>query len=270
MLAFTTLRTGLFVALAILPTTLGFAVDMDAMASASGSRYKDAKAVIFDVDGTLADSGKLGFDATQVVLKNNGIPEITYEIYCDHTRYTTPDRLARHCGLKPEDEDFERIGHKLGQEFDNLYIDLVNLETAAFYPGMLKLVRDIPDQVGVGALTNAANRYAHAVLRANDDKENPWLYEKFGSILGADNVPKPKPNRDGLLQAMSELNLPLTACPRVIYIGDSPSDGMAAKAAGMISIGVTWGAHSAEKLEPHFSHICSTVEELRCLLPLNE
>ena len=34
----------------------------------------DVKAVIFDVDGTLADSWRLGYDATVVVLKNNNVP----------------------------------------------------------------------------------------------------------------------------------------------------------------------------------------------------
>ena len=121
--------------------------------------------------------------------------------------------------------------------------------------------------MAVGALTNAANLYAHAVLRTNDDTGAPWLYERFGSILGADNVPRPKPYKDGLLQALSEMKIPLTECSEVVYIGDSPSDGMAAQAAGMKSVGVTWGAHQEEKLKTHFSHICSAVAELRDLLP---
>ena len=55
------------------------------------------KGVLFDIDGTLADSWKLGFDATQVVLQNNGIAAITEEIYHDYTKYCTPDRLAPRC-----------------------------------------------------------------------------------------------------------------------------------------------------------------------------
>lgn len=237
--------------------------------STSEAIYSDVQAVIFDVDGTLADSGQLGFDATLVVLEKNGIPPITYAEYCDHTRYTTPDRLARHAGLTREEhgETFLVEGQRLGQEFDDLYINLVSMETAAFYPGMLEIVQSIPQEfVGLGALTNAAGRYAHAVLKVNDEDcgDDFDLYERFGSILGADDVPKPKPYADGLLQVCRELNVDPQHC---VYIGDSPSDGLAAEAAGMPGIGVTWGAHEEAKLAPHFSHICRTVEELASFLP---
>lgn len=230
--------------------------------------YGEVQAVIFDVDGTLADSGKLGFDATLVVLEKNEIAPITYEEYCEHTRYTTPDRLARHAGLTPEEhpEEFETQGKRLGKEFDDLYIDLVSMETAAFYPGMLEIVRSFDESIGVGALTNAAGRYAHAVLDVNNEVcgDDFDLYQRFGSILGADDVVKPKPYADGLLQICRELDVDPEQC---VYIGDSPSDGLAAEAAGMPGIGVTWGAHGEEKLAPHFTHICRTVDELMSLLP---
>ena len=237
--------------------------------SAAAAPYGHVEAVIFDVDGTLADSGQLGFDATLVVLEKNGIPPITYAEYCDHTRYTTPDRLARHAGLTPEEnlEPFESEGRRLGNEFDDLYIDLVSIETAAFYPGMLEMVRNIPhESVRLGALTNAAGRYAHAVLTVNNEGcgDGFDLYRRFGSILGADEVPKPKPYADGLWQVCQELNVDPKQC---VYIGDSPSDGQAAKAAGMPAIGVTWGAHEEAKLAPHFSQICRSVDELAAVLP---
>lgn len=86
------------------------------------------KGVLFDIDGTLADSWKLGFDATQVVLQKNGIAEITEEIYHDYTKYCTPDRLARHAGFVPEDGHvFFSVGQKLGREFDDLYVNLVSI-----------------------------------------------------------------------------------------------------------------------------------------------
>ena len=47
-----------------------------------------------------------------------------------------------------------------------------------------------------------------------------------------------------------------------VYIGDSPSDGRAAAAAGMPSIGVTWGANGEEALRPHFDELAADVEEL--------
>jgi HAD superfamily hydrolase (TIGR01509 family) len=245
--------------------------------SINDDMYQKVKAVIFDVDGTLADSWKLGFDATVVVLGNNNIPSITEEIYHDGTRWATPERLARHAGLTPTHPDFLERGNALGKEFDDLYVGLVSLETAGFYPGIESLLVNIPSNVALGALTNAAVRYADAVLEKNcptkqlqeagstDTATRPEIYSRFGSIRGADNVPTPKPSPDGLYQVCQDLGLAPEDC---VYIGDSPSDGAAAHAAGMPSIGVLWGSHKEESLRAApFTHICKTVEELRFLLP---
>lgn len=242
---------------------------------------KDAKGIIFDIDGTLANSWKLGFDATQVVLKNNGIELITEELYHECTRYCTPDRLARHAGLVPEnEEEFHRIGEKLANEFDELYVGLVSLETAGFYDGIQDLILRLPKDenlerrnVKVAALTNACVAYAHAVLKTNcpnlsesirENKSNGGVYERFTSIHGADTVPKPKPSPSGLLLCCDEIGLHPSDC---VYVGDSPSDAIAAREAGMIAIGVLWGSHSLESLQSaEFDYLCKTVEQLESLL----
>ena len=232
--------------------------------------------------GTLADSWKLGFDATQVVLKNNDIELITEELYHECTKYCTPDRLARHAGFVPENgEEFEKVGEKLAQEFDELYVGLVSLETAGFYDGIQDLIlslsknRDnVKDSVKVAALTNACVAYAHAVLKTNcpvlssddenDNGEKVGIYDLFLSIHGADTVPKPKPDPSGLFQCCNEIELDPKEC---VYIGDSPSDAIAAKSAGMVAIGVLWGSHPEESLKnAPFDYLCKTVGELRSLL----
>lgn len=223
------------------------------------------KGVIFDIDGTLADSWKLGFDATQVVLEENNIPLISEKIYHEHCIYTTPERLARHAGLIPGIDDkakIQEVGKRLGDEFDNKYVNLVSTETAGFYPGIQEMIDTLPsDTVKLGVLTNACVAYAHAVLKSNCA---PDIHSRFLAINGADNVPAAKPNPDGLLVCCQEMGLDPKDC---VYVGDSPSDGMAAYNAGMSSIGVLWGSHSKEKLESApFTRLCSTTEELKSVL----
>lgn len=231
--------------------------------SEEGNRFENLKGIIFDIDGTLADSWKLGFDATIVVLENNEIPLITEKTYHEGTRYATPDRLARHAGLEPSDPDYETVGSKLGTEFDNLYVGLVSKETAGFFDGVDQLLKDVPRSVALGALTNACVGYAYAVLKTNSEKRDN-LYDRFLSIRGADNVPAPKPKPDGLFQVCKDLSLLPEEC---VYIGDSPSDAEAAHAAGMPSIGVLWGSHPEDSLrQAPFSLICRNVEELRAAL----
>jgi phosphoglycolate phosphatase-like HAD superfamily hydrolase len=244
---------------------------IDHTSTTARKMYTDVKGVIFDIDGTLADSWKLGYDATLVILEKNNIPAITQEEYHYCTRYATPDRLARHAGLLPGDDQYSMTGEKMGQEFDDLYVDLVSTETAPFFPGVYNLIVSVPPHVVIGALTNAAESYAHAVLKTNCPvRRSPSdgvgaIYSRFLSIRGADTVPKPKPFPDGLFQVCKEMGLLPEQC---VYVGDSPSDGLSAHAAGMPSIGVLWGSHQEESLrEAPFSHICRSVEELRALLP---
>jgi hypothetical protein len=92
----------------------------------------NVKGILFDIDGTLADSWKLGFDATQVVLQKNGIDPITVDTYHDGTKFSTPHRLARHAGYFPDDEDdtsFRTMGEKMAKEFDEYYVNLVSKRT---------------------------------------------------------------------------------------------------------------------------------------------
>jgi phosphoglycolate phosphatase-like HAD superfamily hydrolase len=247
--------------------------------AATDNMYKKVKGIIFDIDGTLCDSWKLGYDATLVILQKHGIDPITPEQYHFHTRYSTPDRLARHANLLPGvNDDYEAVGQRLGREFDNLYVGLVSTTTAGFYPGMAQLLHNLPQNVKLGALTNAAVAYAEAALLVNSraiaadggtttTTINTTLYERFRSIRGADNVPAPKPSPAGLLQVCQDLGLDPADC---VYIGDSPSDGQAAHAAGMPTIGVTWGSHDETSLRnggAPFSHLCHSIDDLQRLLP---
>jgi phosphoglycolate phosphatase len=238
---------------------------------ASETDLKTVKAVIFDIDGTLADSWKLGFDATQKVLEKYGFDWITAECYHEHCIYSTPERLARHAGLVPGDEDFKGLGTKLAADFDMLYVGLVTLETASFYPQIHALLDNIPQSVVLGALTNAAVRYAYAVLECNcpvasrrDSTATP-VFSRFRSIHGADSVAEPKPSAAGLLRVCDDLNVRPHDC---VYIGDSPTDALAAENAGMTAIGVLWGSNSREKLRAApFRHLCQSVKALQELLP---
>lgn len=238
---------------------------------------KSASGVIFDIDGTLADSWKLGYDATVVVLQNNefGHVEINEEIYHATCVYPTPERLARTAGLLPEDDNFTSLGEELGRQFDEHYVQLVSPNTCAFYDGILDMLEKLPSETKLGALTNACVAYGHAVLKVNCPAQNQIddsatglfsLYSRFGTIHGADSVPAAKPSPEGLLQCATELGLDPKEC---IYVGDAIGDGKAARAAGMVSVGVLWGSNSEEKLRnaETFDYLCSSRNELRNLLP---
>ena len=69
----------------------------------------------------------------------------------------------------------------------------------------------------------------------------------FETVVGGDETEKHKPDPEPLLLAAKRMN----ADPaETAYVGDSPFDIRAAKAAGMYAIAVTWGRiHDRERLE---------------------
>ena len=84
-------------------------------------------------------------------------------------------------------------------------------------------------------------------------------YFNESCIHGADSVPKPKPSGEGLLYCISALELKPS---EVIFVGDSPSDGIASSAAKCISVGVSYGSHPLNDILPHFDHAVTNMKEL--------
>lgn len=247
------------------------------------------RGIIFDIDGTLADSWNLGYQATLTVLteyhnKNNeeSLTPETYplnsEEYHFGCRYTTPERLARHVGLDPEHPSFESVGDDLGRQFDDYYVQLVDKETAGFYDGIGDLLvklhcgelsgADSADNksgssgtsaVQLGALTNACVEYAHAVLKANCPQCSSDSPSSSSDAKG-----------NGIYQRFSSIHgansVPrpkpfgdgiLQCCEemnihpsQVIYVGDAPTDARAAvDAQCRAAIGVLWGSNDEECLK---------------------
>jgi pyrophosphatase PpaX len=91
------------------------------------------------------------------------------------------------------------------------------------------------------------------------------LRHLFETIVGGDETERHKPDPEPLLLGAARMN----ADPaQTAYVGDSPFDMRAAKAAGMHAVAVTWGRiHDREKLEREEPDaIADTAEELLGLL----
>jgi pyrophosphatase PpaX len=90
---------------------------------------------------------------------------------------------------------------------------------------------------------------------------NVPLGHLFETVVGGDETEHHKPDPQPLLLAADRLHVRPDDCA---YVGDSPFDIRAAKAAGMHAVAVTWGGiHSREKLErEHPDAIVDTPEEL--------
>jgi pyrophosphatase PpaX len=83
----------------------------------------------------------------------------------------------------------------------------------------------------------------------------------FETVVGGDETKGHKPDPEPLLLAARRLGVDPADCA---YVGDSPFDIRAAKAAGMFAVAVTWGGiHDRAKLEAeHPDAIVDNAEEL--------
>lgn len=110
----------------------------------------------------------------------------------------------------------------------------------------------------IGVVTMRRGRIARAVL------SGLGIEMYFDQIVGADAVPEPKPSPVHTLAACDNLCLEPGS---VALIGDSKFDMLSAKAAGCISVGVTWGMGSVRELEENGAdHIVHNMKDLAELL----
>jgi phosphoglycolate phosphatase-like HAD superfamily hydrolase len=219
------------------------------------------KAILWDIDGTLAKSSNLAYSSSNAVLLKNGFQTISEEDYHYGSRYNTPQRFSWHVSGNPNDNS--GVGETLGAQFDEHYVALVSSDTAGLYPiifDLLKKIRTMDEYIKYGALSNACGAYVRAVLAANE------INDIFDVSYGADDVDASKPNPAGLLKCCEVLKLTPNEC---IYVGDAPTDAQAAKSAGMISVGVTWGSFASSVVnDASFDFVANSVDELEAIFTM--
>ena len=72
------------------------------------------------------------------------------------------------------------------------------------------------------------------------------LLDRFATVVGSDDCERHKPAPDPLLLAMGRLSLDEPG--QIAYVGDTPADVQAARAAGFHAIGTLWGSLDPERL----------------------
>ncbi len=189
------------------------------------SRYQ---LVLFDLDGTLADTARDMILALNLLLKNKSKETVSYDELRCHVSNGTPALIGIGFNLTPDDADYE----ELKDEFLAIYKSVISLETELF-PGMQELLDDLV-QAGVtwGIVTNKPEYLTVELV------EKLGLMESVGCIVGGDTLPYRKPSPIPILHACELVEV---APSQSVYIGDSSRDIESAKGAGLKSIGVTYG-----------------------------
>lgn len=187
--------------------------------------------LLWDLDGTLADTAPDLTNTMNVLLQRHGRPTVPIE----RVRHLVGGgaRLLMERGFKetgePASEDFL---DQLFQEFLEHYGDHV-ADYSEVWPG-LRTHLDRLKEMGVpmAVCTNKVEELSHKALAAMD------LAKYFPVVIGGDTLPVKKPDPEHLFEAIRQLG---GSPENTIMVGDSDPDIDSARAAGIPSICVSFG-----------------------------
>lgn len=207
--------------------------------------------VLFDLDGTLIDSIELIIDSYLHAFTVHRLPPLSREVLI--AGIGTPLRTVfRDMGGTPEEIELW-IGTY--REYNLTHHD----QRVRPFPGAVEMVRQAHAAgCRLGLVTSKNRAGAERGLRL------VGLEGVMQVVIGADQVERPKPHPEPVERALEALG----AQPgEAVFIGDSTHDIHSGRAAGVTTIGVTWGPFTHEQLlpaSPH--HVCGTPADVLALL----
>jgi HAD superfamily hydrolase (TIGR01509 family) len=197
-------------------------------------------AAVFDFDGVLVDSEPLHFHSLRDTLLADGVEITETEYWSVYLAYDDRGALRRaleHHGETADPERVERLARAKAERFSIL------LPEVPLFPGARELVRALRSEVPLAIASGARRGEVEAVL------EGVGLRDAFSAIVGAEDVPRTKPDPAPYLEAVRRLAATgrLLAPADCVAIEDSQPGIASALASGMKVVGV---AHSypAEKI----------------------
>lgn len=189
------------------------------------------RAVLFDLDGTLIDSGMLYAECYRRAFEAElGEPPSWEELL------KRRPASERHFLLEWLGSDLgTRVHARMCEAYDALAGELLG----GFFEGVPEMLEDLHARgVPMGIVTGKSRRAFASTCRCLD------LERFFEVVILEDDVPAPKPDPRGLEAALAALGAPPS---EALYVGDTPMDVEAAHRAGMTGASALWGKHAAER-----------------------
>jgi len=186
------------------------------------------KAVLFDLDGTLADTAPDLAYALNTLRASRGMPSLPLALTRPVTSHGARGLLGVAFDITPGQPGYDA----LRDEFLELYEANLCRATTLF-PGMPELLSGLEErEVPWGVVTNKLERFTLPLLERLD------LSARTACIIGGDTTPWSKPHPEPLLAASRRIGIKPQAC---VYVGDDRRDVEAGRAAGMKTVVAGWG-----------------------------
>lgn len=188
----------------------------------------EVRGIIFDLDGTLADTAPdLVAAANQLLTKRNLSPK-PYEQLRPRASAGARGLIQGAFGYGTDHPEFV----PLRDEFFTYYENALLVHSALF-DGVDSLLDQLDSaKLPWGIVTNKSERFTHPLT------EQMGLRQRAISTVSGDTTPHSKPHPEPILHAARLANIP----PELsLYVGDDIRDVIAGKAAGMKTVAAAYG-----------------------------
>lgn len=191
----------------------------------------EIEAIVFDMDGTIADTIPLTIHALKEAAR-----ELAGKEHSDV-------EIRREFGPTDIEIIKKLVGNEYGEKGPDVYIEHFKSSFDRLVKpieGMNELLSHVRAKgIKLGLFTGRSLKVMDIIL------EKLGIRELFDIIIAGDMTRSHKPDPEGILTALDALH---ADCSRSMYVGDSDEDIAASKAAGVKSVLALWSSTGNEEL----------------------
>jgi phosphoglycolate phosphatase len=212
-----------------------------------------SRAVLFDLDGTLADTAPDLAAALNKLRADQGLEPVPLERLRPFASAGARGLVHAGFGVKPGDADYP----SLREAFLEAYRENTCVHTQLF-PGIAELLAELARRaLPWGIVTNKATRFTDRIVAT--------LGLSPACVVCGDTTEHLKPHPAPMRHAADQLKLAPGEC---MYLGDDLRDMQAARAVGMRAVAVQWGYHHPENGGPGTWKADAVIAQPRDLIAL--
>jgi phosphoglycolate phosphatase len=190
--------------------------------------HHSIKAVLFDLDGTFADTAPDLAAALNHVRATKNLPPLPLEMLRPQASHGSIGLLKVGLNVTPDSPDFQT----LRDIFLNHYTQHICVETTLF-AGIAELVTELEHRsLAWGIITNKPHRFTVPLMEALG------YAQRAACLISGDTCARAKPHPEPMLAACKLIKIAPEQC---LYLGDDKRDMEAANAVSMRGIIVNYG-----------------------------
>jgi phosphoglycolate phosphatase len=211
------------------------------------------RAILFDLDGTLADTAPDLAAAVNRLRTDRGLAPTPYDILRPTASHGARGMIGAAFGLTPDDDGFVALRDGFFSYYENAM-----MVHSSLFSGIGALLAGIADAgLAWGIVTNKSARFTDPLV--------PMIgLDHAGCVVSGDTTPHSKPHPAPLLEAARRLGVAPEQC---WYVGDDLRDIQGGRAAGMTTVACQWGYCGAtEPASWEADHLVDTPETLLALV----